>query len=164
MPWDNWEAAAHYTHTFIHLCSFSYTLTKINDWVTQKLWAVSSSSNRGFCVCPCWQLPAGEQYTRERVLATGCLSCLADSNADIGATYTHGERLGSLLDDKALNDMREDLGLDDSLGRFVLSVLRRGARHGGRCLALVSWGHGWRWCHRCSDRPLGWDPACWPRN
>ena len=76
--------------------------------------------------------------TPERVPALGCLSCLADSNADIGATYTHGERLGSLLDDKALDDMREDLGLDDGLGRFVLSVLRRAARHGGRRLALIS--------------------------
>lgn len=52
-------------------------------------------------------------------------------------TYTHGERLSSFLDDKALDDMCEDLGLDDGLGRFVLSVLRRAARHGGR-LALIS--------------------------
>lgn len=51
--------------------------------------------------------------------------------------HTHGERLGALLDDKAFDDMCEDLGLDDGLGRFVLSVLRRAARHGRR-LALIS--------------------------
>lgn len=55
----------------------------------------------------------------------------------IRGTYTHGERLGSLLDDKAFDDMCEDLGFDDGLGRFVLSVLRRAARHGGR-LVLIS--------------------------
>lgn len=51
--------------------------------------------------------------------------------------HTHWERLGALLDDKAFDDMCEDLGLDDGLGRFVLPVLRRAARHGG-CLALIS--------------------------
>lgn len=51
--------------------------------------------------------------------------------------HTHGERLSSLLDDKAFYDMCEDLGLDDGLRRFVLSVLRRTARHSGR-LALIS--------------------------
>lgn len=55
-----------------------------------------------------------------------------------GVTYTHRERLGALLDHKALDDMREDLGLDDGLRRFVLSVLRRAARHVGGRLTLVS--------------------------
>ena len=104
-----------------------------------------------------WQLPAGE-YTGERV-GSGLFIMELGS----GHTYTHGERLRSLLDDKAFDDMCEDLGLDDGLGRFVLSVVRRAARHGGR-LALISWGHGWRWGPRCSTRPLGWATACWPRN
>ena len=53
MPRDNWEAAAHYTHTHTHtfIRLYSFSLTQINDWLPQKLWAVSSSSNRGFCVC-----------------------------------------------------------------------------------------------------------------
>lgn len=77
-------------------------------------------------------------------------------------TYTHREWLSSLLDDKAFNDMCKDLGLDDGLGRFVLPVLRRAARHSG-LLTLISWCHGWRWSPRCSTQPLRWTP-CWPRN
>lgn len=51
--------------------------------------------------------------------------------------HTHWEGFGSLLDDKAFDDMSQDLGLDNGLGRFVLSVVWRGARHGGR-LVLIS--------------------------
>ena len=56
-------------------------------------------------------------------------------------TYTHGERLGSLLDHEALDDMREHLRLNDGLGRLVLPVVRRAGRHCGR-LVPVARGHG----------------------
>lgn len=114
------------THTFIHLYSFPATqpyLPIINDWSC----ALSPLAvTEGLCLPADSSLQAS---TLESVV--GCLSCFGRG------TYTHGERLGSLLDDKALDDMREDLGLDDGLRRFVLSILRRAARHGGR-LALIS--------------------------
>lgn len=149
------------THTPSSICTLSATeshLTIINDWIRQKLWAAtsSSSSNTG-CVCfrltaPRRRLHSGEWGGLWVVYHVVFLVKL------IRGTYTHGERLGSLLDDKAFDDMCEDLGFDDGLGRFVLSVLRRAARHGGR-LVLISWGHGWRWGPRCSARPLGCAPS-----
>lgn len=76
---------------------------------------------------------------------------------------THGERLGPLLDDEALDDVREDLGLDDGLRRLDLPVLRRAARQGGR-LALGPRGHGPGRRPRCGGRPLGRGPSRWERN
>lgn len=76
--------------------------------------------------------------TLESEVALGLfIMFLCWGKAEIGGTYTDRERLSSLLDDKALDDMCEDLGLDDGLGWFVLSILRGAARHAGR-LALIS--------------------------
>lgn len=50
---------------------------------------------------------------------------------------TYREGFSTLLDDKALNDVGEDLGLDDGLGWLVLSILGGAAGHSG-CLVLIS--------------------------
>lgn len=108
--------------------------------------------------------PQGEhtgERGRGRAPAAGCLSSLSCARTH---THTHGERLGSLLDDEALDDVREDLGLDDGLRRLALPVVRRAAGHGGR-LALGPRGHGRSRGPRRGARPLGGGPGarCEPR-
>lgn len=72
---------------------------------------------------------------------------------------TYREGFSSLLDDKALNDVGEDLGLDDSLGWLVLPILWDAPGQSGR-LVLISRGHGWRWSPRCSIHPVGSSDSC----
>lgn len=55
-----------------------------------------------------------------------------------GIRYREG--LGALLDDEALDDVREDLGFHDGLGRFVLTIVGGGAGDGGGSAARAR-GH-----------------------
>lgn len=48
---------------------------------------------------------------------------------ETGIRYREG--FGALLDDEALDDVREDLGFHDGLGRFVLTIVGGGASDGG---------------------------------
>lgn len=124
----------------------------INDRIPQKLQAVTSGGDRADSP-PCRRLPGS-------ALPWGgvCLSLRSSSETGESYTHTHRKRLRSLLNDEALDDVSEDLGLDDGLWRFVLPVLRRAARHSRR-FALVSWGHGRRWAFWRSAGPLGWSPS-----
>lgn len=73
--------------TFFHLYSFPATgshLPVINDWIKQKLYAVTASSNRGY-VFACWQLPAG-MCTGDGV-GSG-LFIMSASNAEIEHLHT----------------------------------------------------------------------------
>lgn len=124
----------------------------INDWIPPKLWAVMSGSNRGL-VFACWQPP--RRHSLRSVLAQGLFMASYFLWNEELYTHTHRKRLRSLLDDKPLDNMCEDLGLYDGLWRFVLPVLRCAACHSGR-FAVVSWGHGWRWGFCRSIGPLGW--------
>lgn len=65
-------------------------------------------------------------------------------------TATHRERLGAFLDDEALDQVGEDVGLDYCLGRFALSVVLAAAAAAAAVVAVVvvvgvsiSRGHDW---------------------
>lgn len=61
MPLIKWTDYRALLITFFHLYSFPFTgshLPVINEWIKQKLYDVTVSSNRGY-VFACWQFPAG---------------------------------------------------------------------------------------------------------
>lgn len=65
----------------------------------------------------------------QRLKFTSPLSPRPPPALESGIRYREG--LGALLDDEALDDVREDLGFHDGLGRFVLTIVGGGAGDGG---------------------------------
>lgn len=66
---------------------------------------------------------------------------------------THRKWLCSLLDNKALDHMSEDLRLNDGLWGFAVDIMRGAASHGGRVVPAAR-SHGWVTIHthQCSRR------------